>query len=120
MIPGAHRFHGYASLRGVYRRGRTVRGQLASLKFAQRAPGKPYRAAVVVSRKVSKSAVVRNRIRRRFYEILRTTDTPIPPGADLVFTVYGAHATDLPAAKLREAVEELLKKAYLAEPGQKE
>jgi ribonuclease P protein component len=108
MITAAHRFHGYGSLRGVYQRGRNVRGPLVSLKFGQRGPGRPYRVAVVVSRKVSKSAVVRNRIRRRIYEIVRRSDADIVPGTDLVFTVFDAKLAELPAPKLEAAVGELL------------
>jgi ribonuclease P protein component len=108
MITAAHRFHGYSSLRGVYQRGRNVRGPLVSLKFGQRGPGRPYRVAVVVSRKVSKSAVVRNRIRRRIYETVRRSDADIVPGTDLVFTVFDAKLAELPAPKLEAAVGELL------------
>lgn len=108
MITAAHRFHGYGSLRGVYQRGRNIRGPLVSLKFGQRGPGRPYRVAVVVSRKVSKSAVTRNRIRRRIYEVVRHSDTDIVPGTDLVFTVFDAKLADLPAPKLEAAVGELL------------
>ena len=111
MIAVRHRFHGYGSLRGVYQRGQTVRGPLISLKFAQRGPARPYRVAVVVSRKVSKSAVTRNRIRRQLYELVRTSTPPPAPGTDLVFTVFDERVTELPAAKLRTAVEELLHKA---------
>ena len=71
MLIRAHRFHGYNSLRGVYGRGQTLRASLLNLKYQWREPNRPYRVAVVVSRKVSKSAVVRGRIRRRIYEIVR-------------------------------------------------
>jgi ribonuclease P protein component len=108
MIGSAHRFHGYGSLRGVYQRGQTVRGGLVSLKFAARGPGRPYRAAVVVSRKVSKSAVTRNRIRRRIYEIIRRSGLVIAPGADLVFTVFNEQAAMLEAPKLEAAIHDLL------------
>jgi ribonuclease P protein component len=110
MIAVAHRFHGYGSLRGVYQRGQSLRGSLISLKFNQRGPGRPYRVAVVVSRKVSKSAVTRNRIRRRIYEAVRQTDKSIAPGTDLVFTVYDDQVAELPASELREAVDDLLQK----------
>jgi ribonuclease P protein component len=108
MIGVAHRFHGYNSLRGVYQRGQTVRGPLLSLRVAYRAPGRSYRVAVVVSRKVSKSAVTRNRIRRRIYEVVRHSDTAIAPATDLVFTVFDAKLAELPAPKLEAAVGKLL------------
>jgi len=111
MISVKHRFHGYGSLRGVYQRGHTVRGSLISLKFAQRGGQRPYRVAVVVSRKVSKSAVTRNRIRRRVYELVRERAAAIPAGTDLVFTAYDERLAELPAVQLQTAINDLLQKA---------
>jgi ribonuclease P protein component len=111
MISQLHRFHGYGSLKSVYKGGRTARGPLMNLKHADRPAGKRYRAAVVVSRKVHKSAVVRNRIRRRIYEVIRQADPVLTSGKDLVFTVFGEQAATMPAAKLQTLVEQLLKKA---------
>ncbi len=116
MIAGAHRFHGYGSLRGVYHSGKSVRGALVSLKFSRRDPRRSYRVAVVVSRKVSKSAVTRNRIRRRIYEVIRQADPAIAPGTDLVFTVFDEQVAGLEAAKLRAAINELLEKAQAPSP----
>jgi len=111
MLGRGHRFHGYGSLRGVYKRGQNVRGSLVSLKFASRGPNRPYRVAVVVSRKVSKSAVTRNRIRRRIYEVVRHAEASIEPGTDLVFTAYGDQLATLDAGKLQTLITELLQKA---------
>lgn len=114
MIGAVHRFHGYNSLRGVYQRGQTVRGAMVSLRFAQRQPGRRYRVAVVVSRKVSKSAVVRNRIRRRIYEAVRRVE--VPPATDLVFTVFDSQLAVMPAAKLELSISQLLSKALSQPP----
>jgi len=111
MIGVRHRFHGRGSLRGVYARGRAARHPLMSLRSLRRDPRRPYRVAVVVSRKVNKSAVVRNRIRRRVYELVRQADDRIEPGTDLVFTVFDDRVARVEAAKLHAAVEELLQKA---------
>lgn len=111
MISVAHRFHGYGSLKGVYKRGRTVRSSSINLKFDYRGSRKPYRSAVVVSKKVSKSAVVRNRIRRRIYETVRRAENDIAPGSDLVFTVFDERVAKMDAPKLQATVLELLKKA---------
>jgi ribonuclease P protein component len=115
MLGRTYRFHGYNSLRGVYRRGRTVRGPLMSLRFAEGGREKPYRAAVVVSRKVSKSAVVRNRIRRRVYGVLQE-EALVRPGTDLIFTVFSDRLADMPADELEKTVRELLEKAAQAGP----
>ncbi len=110
MIALRHRFHGHGGLRGVYQRGQSIRGPMMNLRFVHRDPGRPYRVAVVVSRKVSKSAVVRNRIRRRIYELVRTSDKDVTPGTDLVFTVFDEQLAKLESAKLQTIVSGLLSK----------
>ena len=99
MIAKQNRFHGRNSLNTVYRKGKAVRGEYASLRYAS-SRRKDYRLAVVVSRKVSKSAVVRNRIRRRIYEIVRlhVKDLAEPLPRDMVLSIFeerAAMATDL-------------------------
>ena len=111
MIGAAHRFHGYGSLRGVYQHGRSARGPMMSLKFNRRNNTKPYRVAVVVSRKVNKSAVARNRIRRRIYEAVRQSAVDITPGTDLIFTVFDDRLAELSADKLQAITNDLLQKA---------
>jgi ribonuclease P protein component len=101
MIARAQRFHGHNSLRYVYSRGDVVRGQFFSLKYILNSRRSSYRAAVVVSRKVHKSAVVRNRIRRRMYEMIRTSVPNDAPAFDLVFVVYSDQVASLPADELR-------------------
>ncbi len=110
MIARTHRFHGYGSLNGVYRSGQTVRGPLLSLRYGSRGPRRPYRVAVVVSRKVSKSAVTRNRIRRRIYEAVRRHGDSIAAGTDLVFTVFNDQVASVESAQLEAAIQSLLQK----------
>jgi ribonuclease P protein component len=110
MFKKLNRFHGYGSLRAVYSKGQTVRGGQLSLKFSQRGEGRPFRVAVVVSRKVNKSAVVRNRIRRRVYESVRTSSVAKRPGADMVFTVFSEQLAEMPAKQLQKLVDGLLQK----------
>lgn len=110
MVGRTHRFHGYNSLNGVYRNGKTVRGSVMSLRYVNRG-NKPYRIAVVVSRKVHKSAVKRNRIRRRIYEICRRQDTVALEGLDLIFTVFSDQVAEIDHTKLELMVTDLLKKA---------
>jgi ribonuclease P protein component len=108
MIIQRHRFHGHNSVQKVYKTGLAVRGQGLGLKFARRDAGKPYRAAVVVSRKVSKSAVVRNRIRRRIYEVIRQNIDDSFGGYDLVVTVFAEQVATMEAPKLQSAIKRLL------------
>lgn len=113
MISRPHRFHGHASLRFVYQRGKTVRGQFVALRYQSNPRRDHYRAAVVVSRKVHKSAVVRNRIRRRIYEIIRQHLANDLPPVDLVFTVFSDRVATMEAAELKQQVLALVDKAQL-------
>ena len=103
-------------MRYVYQRGQTVRGGAIGLRYAvnTRRPG--YRLAVVVSRKVSKSAVVRNRIRRRVYEIVREHAGQLTQPLDLVYTVYGEDIAAQPHDALKRLVLSLLDKTGARRP----
>jgi ribonuclease P protein component len=118
MITNANRFHGYNSLRNVYRKGETVRGPQLAIKYVVNTKRKTFRMGVVVSKKVSKSAVVRNRIRRRLYEVVRTL--PAPPGKpyDLVFMVYSDQLAEMPYPELQLLVRDVLERADIV-PRQK-
>jgi ribonuclease P protein component len=111
MLSRSNRFHGYGSLRRVYADGKTIRDPLLSLKFRHNDRRNTYRCAVVVSKKVHKSAVVRNRIRRRVYEAVRSQAGNITGTYDLVFTVFNEEVATMPAGQLRQLIEHHLKEA---------
>lgn len=69
---------------------------------------KTYRCAVVVSKKISKSAVVRNRIRRRIYEQIRLHNQLVPAGTDLVVTIYSDQVAIIEQQALQQVVFDLL------------
>jgi len=111
VIARSHRFHGHGSLRYVYQHGQTVRGPLTALKFVPNERRKMYRLAVVVSKKVSKSAVVRNRIRRRLYEAFRDHEPELARPYDMVMTVFHEQLADIPADELNRLVAAQLRQA---------
>jgi ribonuclease P protein component len=94
MISRAHRFHGRNSLRFVYQNGKTVRGASFAVKSAINPRRKSYRLAIVVSRKVHKSAVARNRIRRRLYEHVRELEDQLYEPFDIVVTIFNDSILD--------------------------
>lgn len=70
---------------------------------------KQARLAAVVSNKISKKAVKRNKLRRRIKEIVRQ-EAGAAGGIDFIFIAKaGATATDFP--EIKAAVVDLLKKA---------
>ncbi|HUD10566.1 MAG TPA: ribonuclease P protein component [Candidatus Saccharimonadales bacterium] len=111
MIGSTHRFHGHSGLRYVYQHGQTVRSPQLLLRYVRndRQPG--YRAAVVVSRKVHKSAVKRNRIRRCIYAAVQAREVQLGRPYDLVFTVLHEELGDTPANELHKLVYAQLQKA---------
>lgn len=108
MISRKHRFHGYSSLKYVYKNGSTVRGPLFAIKFVQNTKRDTYRLAVIVSRKVNKSAVARNRIRRRLYEAVRNLEGDILRPYDIVLTVFHSSVLQEPADSLARQVKKQL------------
>jgi ribonuclease P protein component len=109
MISKLNRFHGRNSLNGVYQKGKAVRGDYISLRYLATSR-KDYRLAVVVSRKVSKSAVKRNRIRRRIFEIVRLygKEKGQTWPVDIVISVFDEKAATMPAEELRAAIVKML------------
>lgn len=114
MIARRNRFHGRASIQRVYKNGASARSGLLALRYAKNPKRDSYRLAIVVSRKVSKSSVVRNRIRRRIYERVRILySTSIEP-LDLVVLVYDEKVAALSPGELDRELTKLFRKAKLA------
>lgn len=83
------------------------------VKYAYNSRRQTYRVAVVVSKKVHKSAVVRNRIRRRLYETIREIESQITKPYDIAISVHDERLAELPADQLRTQVSKQLKKAEI-------
>lgn len=108
MISARHRFHGYGSLKNVYKNGTTTRGPLFSIKSQLNTRRSSYRLAVVVSRKVHKSAVGRNRIRRRLYETVRDLESDIVQPFDIVISVFADSILELSPTDLQQQLKKQL------------
>lgn len=113
MLSFQNRFHGHGSLRYVYKNGMAQRSHLITVKHIANPHRKHSRFSVVVSKKIHKSAVGRNRIRRRLYEIIREDLPRISPSQDVVVIVFSSELITMPAAELREALTQLFSLAGL-------
>lgn len=71
------------------------------------------RIAVVVSKKVMKTAVGRNRIRRRVYEILRKNFELVPKGRDYIFVIFSKEVMEMPNAELEKLLGELVEESKI-------
>lgn len=111
MLSQAHRFHGHGSLRYVYKHGKSVRSHLITIKVSKNPYRKEPRFAVVVSKKVHKAAVGRNRMRRRLYEIVRKEIPYLDGPYDIVLLVFSNEVITMPAPELETVVKQLLAQA---------
>jgi len=111
MLSSIYRFHGHGSLRYVYKNGQAIRSHLITLKCTKNPRRTRPRVAVVVSKKVLKSAVGRNRIRRRVYEVVRELMPEISPKTDIVLLVFSSEVVTLPHDELLKTIKQLLESA---------
>ena len=113
MLSQKYRFHGHGSLRYLHKNGQTVRDRTLLLKYIENTKRPRSRVAVVVGKKVAKSAVKRNRIRRRIFEVIRLHWDSITPNQDMVFTVFTVEFLTMPYSEVEQHVISLLTSARL-------
>lgn len=112
MLPKQHRLPLRTDLIEVKEKGRLFQGKLFSLLVAKRETPHPSRFAFIISAKIHKRAVKRNRSRRLLTEAIRSLLTKVKPGFDVVFLAKkGLIGVD--SKKTKEAVEKLFEKAKL-------
>ncbi len=114
-LPKAHRLRRRQEFDTVYRRGRRHHASHLLLRVVPSPEGAsdlpaPIRVAVVVSQKVHKRAVIRNRIRRQILAGFQTLLPRLSPGRLLVITVKPA-ALECDYHKFLQELEQLLAKA---------
>lgn len=110
MLDRSHRLRRASDIAYVYRRGVYGGSQGALSIKAARSGRSETRAVVVVAKKISKRAVVRNRIRRRLIELLRTEWATVQPGYDIVVSAH-ADLSNLSAAELAAHLARALTRA---------
>jgi ribonuclease P protein component len=111
MLGFKYRFHGHGSLRYVYAHGDTVRTRLMTLRYTFHPKRENPRIAVVVSKKVLKRAVGRNRIRRRLYEAVRHEIPHLKHNTDLAIIVFSAEVLDLTPSELVQTIRQIFEGA---------
>lgn len=84
MLPKDHRLRLDKDIKTLFAKGKSVFGLLVMIKIR---PNRLLisRFAVVVGTKISKRAVVRNRIRRQIRSVVENHLTEFTPGFDIVF-----------------------------------
>lgn len=113
MLSQKYRFHGHGSLRYLYRNGSTSRNRLILVKYCENKHRVHSRVAVVVGKKVAKSAVKRNRIRRRVFEVIRNHWAHIKPHHDISLTVFSAELITMTPEEVEQNIVSVLTQARL-------
>lgn len=86
MLPKEHRLRHDKDIKTLFGKAKGVFDPLVGLKF-RKTDRSLSRFAVVVGVKVSKKAVVRNRVRRQIRAMIESRLTEIKPGFDVVLLV---------------------------------
>ena len=110
MLNRKFRFHSRGGVRYVYQKGKTIRKPKMSLVFVDNERGFT-RVAVVVSKKVEKTAVKRNKIRRRIYEIVRKNFDLVPKKKDYIFVIFSKDVLTMSNDELEKALGGLVEES---------
>ncbi len=113
MIKKQNRFHGHASLKYVFKNGEMARGRLLSIKYVHNARRKYSRVAIIVSKKVLHDAVLRNRARRRVYEIVRGYIPQLKSTVDIAAVIYSPEILTASHEDLSKQIDQLMAKLNL-------
>ena len=108
MIASVYRMRGDKSFKEVLERGRLVQAESFGLAFVKREDEDVPRFGFIVSTKVSKEAVQRNRIKRALSEAVRFLTADIKKGYDVVFLAKQRAtraSTDVMMNEVREAIK---------------
>ncbi|MBP7018276.1 ribonuclease P protein component [Candidatus Saccharibacteria bacterium] len=106
MINRANRFNNRNELLSVLRKGKNVRAEGFSVRSK---PSSQPKVAVVVSKKVSKQAVTRNRIRRRLFEVVHQQIKDSGIKNSVVIIVHEAALADRGFANLTNQLSKVIK-----------
>ncbi len=109
MLPKPNRLHLDKDIKTLFAKGRGVFDVRCGLKFRKNGLDLS-RFAVVAGTKVSKNAVVRNRVRRQIREVIRLRLAEIRPGFDVMVLVR-KEAVGSPYEELEKRLVATLKKA---------
>lgn len=113
MLSQRNRFHGHGSLKYLFKNGKSVRSPHITIRYSHNPRRKTNRFAVIISKKVIKSAVRRNRVRRRLFEIIRLELPTIKDNFDVAVMVFSGEVYSMEHKDLRTLVKQLFSQAGL-------
>lgn len=114
MLPARHRLRDRRAFQALYQEGQRRSSGGLTVLFRPVESGIPSQVGLVISKKVSQSAVRRNRLRRQLREILRSLCPNLKPGYRLLL-IPKASLLSCSWEQLRAELQRLLQKADLLE-----
>lgn len=111
MLPKTNRLKKKKDFDFIFKKGKGFKSALFVVKMAENKLGAP-RFGFIISSKISKKAVDRNKIRRRASEAIRLSLQNIKQGYDVVFIALKAAKTAT-KGEIEESIVQLLKKGGL-------
>jgi len=110
MLAYKNRFHGHKSVSRV--KGKSIQTELYRAYYTNNRLA-DFRVAVVTSKKISKLAVDRNRIRRKVFEIIRKSRILEGKSIDIVFIVISIDILKTSNKELTKSIQDSLNKTVL-------
>ena len=112
MIPFDNRFHGHSSLSFVYKNGKAVRSSWFIIKSIKNPRRDKTRVAVIISKKVLKGAVKRNRVRRQIYEYVNKLIPKIDTPQDIAIIVLSGELFTAPQKEIFTELNQMFSKIF--------
>ena len=111
MLPPINRLRKEKDFEKLFKKGKSFRNNFLILKIAQNNL-KESRFGFIISKKVSKKAILRNKIKRRLRDIIRQNIKDIKKGIDVVLIILpGLEKKNF--LEIKEILNTLFKKAGL-------
>jgi len=111
MLPKENRLKKEKEFEAVFKGGRTIKGKSVFLRYLINGTDKT-KVGFVVSKKISKLAVVRNKAKRRMRDIVRLKKDGLKEGLSIVIISLPS-ITKLKYKEIKEDLENLLSKEEL-------
>lgn len=112
MLPKDSRVRTRADIEMVMRKGRSITSPFFAFRILRPGGADRVRFGFIVSNKISKKAVIRNRIKRRLRETARLFSSRFPSQSDVIVVARSA-LVNADTALIREQFEIILKRLGL-------
>ena len=113
MLAKKYRFHGHGSLKYLYHNGKSIRSKNISLKYVFNKFNKNPRISIVISKKVLKHAVDRNRARRRVYAAIGQFVDNFNGAYDIALIISSPEIIKMDFSEISDIINKQLKEANI-------